>query len=163
MLNNRSLQALRTGVLVCALVGALQYACANTHEPIVVRYLPFDIETYSAITKDNIAQSTSCVYSGVPEELQKAMRDLVIESDPGNFNPTRVRVKIEGLLDGDAYFDAEGGIYVEADKSYRKLTSSEFKRFRNIFSAIERRDCLFGIRTWPAEMEDRESDQESEN
>lgn len=152
-MNNITIKPSRCVMFGYVLVSVLQTACADERASLVVRYLPLDIETYLAVTPKNIAESTVCVYSGLPIDVEDNIHALIDRAEIGQFDAARVRIKLEGFRGGNVYIDASGGIYDDSINTYRKLAPSDFKMFRDIFLVIERRDCLFGVREWPTDRQ----------
>lgn len=129
-------------------------AHSGMHGSLLVRYIPFDVETYSAVTPNNINESTTCVYGGIPEEVLRSMRELINLAGEGQFDDARVRVKLEGFDGGSIYIDADGGLLIEPASTIRKLSESNFAALKSLFSVIERRNCYFGPRQWPITSSD---------
>lgn len=129
-------------------------ARSGAYDSLLVRYIPFDVETYSPVTPNNINESTVCVYGGVPEKTLQSMRELIDLAGEGRFDDARVRVKLEEFDGSDVYIDADGGILIEPASTIRKLSESNFAALKGLFSVIDRRNCYFGPRQWPVTSSD---------
>lgn len=139
-------------VAILSLVLSMPVA-SGSRDYLLVRYIPFDVETYAAVTPSNIIESTTCVYGGVPEEVLQSVRKLIDRAVEGRFDDTRVRVKFEGLEGGNVYIDADGGLLIEPALAIRQMSESDFSALKDLFLVIGRRNCHFGPRQWPKAAE----------
>ncbi len=107
-------------------------------ETIKLYYVPFDISTYIAVTRDSIEEDTKrsyCVFDlGFSYEKMNWFKEIFNKTKTGTFNNRIVRLKITGLYEDNIYIDQDGGLY-RNDKEMR-LTIDGFKELKDIMGRL---------------------------
>jgi hypothetical protein len=98
-----------------------------------VCYVPFGLETFTAMTTKNISSHCS-----VSEEIiltideHKELMKIFSVAPSGVFNDQRVRLKIQLSGDSDIYIDNDGGFVMSDQKGSRVIPRSELVKIKSI-------------------------------
>lgn len=117
------------------------YACGTMNEQIndsiTIYYLPFKLETYTAITKNNIEKKALYVIELKPDDsAYNEISKIFMNHSEGEFDNRVVRMKVKGSQFGDLYVDQEGGILIIPDEETEKLTSEAFERLSMLMDKL---------------------------
>ena len=87
---------------------------------ITLHYVPFGLQTYTAVTIDNIEHRALCVFgiSSASEEAL-AIKRAISRAKEDQFNGRLVRLKIGASSSSDVFVDSLGGVLQEGEKQTR--------------------------------------------
>lgn len=101
-------------------------------------YVPFDISTYMAITRDSIekdAKQSYCVFDlNFSHKKVNWLKEIINKTKTGSFNNYIVRLKIIGLYDDDIYIDQDGGMYRSGKET--ELTIDGFQELKKFIDKL---------------------------
>jgi len=116
------------------------------HGMTIVYFIPFQIETYAAVTTETIIADAFVKWTLSSESEMRHLIALLSRGSEDVFDESKVRGLI--LADSEIYFIDSNGVVLKAKekvgalverKSNVKIDKIEFDKFRNSFSSDERK------------------------
>ena len=111
----------------------------NSHEDrLTFCYLPFDVDTYSPITKLNIEEHCQIrsIISSDQQEYKKLLT-IINNAEAGYFDEKIVRFSVRTNSGSAFYIDAEGGI--SSPQGNRRLTAANFVSIKKLVERVARK------------------------
>lgn len=128
-------------VVVAAPITSADGSPVKLRDDTVRLYLiPFGVETYLPVRKDDIEAKALCVVELRGDEADAArLSELLFESRRGKLDELRVRVKVDGIGGDAVYIDADGGVS-QGERQWR-LKRGAFKELRVLVDRVASNRC----------------------
>lgn len=119
-------------ILLVILAISLQSSCVQAIGSMKFYYFPFELETFTPITIEDIELRARCSFSLDNVSDQNTVKSYLMDRTGGSFEYKRVRLKVILNQDKTFYVDAEGGSLEISEKGQQIESELSAKAFDNL-------------------------------